>query len=190
MELISIPEAARRLGVSETAVHKAIAEQRISVAERTPKGYARLEWPAVRDEWLANSDTMKRSHVGSRGSPKRADDEGDFLPRSDSPDEGPQPTTGAAKSVPPIGQSRAIKEAYAAKIARLEFEERSKKVISAEEVEKSGRRLAAAIISGLYLIPDRISDELAGMNDAHEIAAFLTKEFDQVVQELRALYGQ
>ena len=190
MELISIPEAARRMGVSETAVHKAIDDGRITVADRTPKGFARLAWPAVRDQWLANSTTQKRSHVGSRGSPRRGEDEGEVLPRSDQDDEAPPVNApGPAKGIPPLAQSLAIKAAYQAKTARLEFEERSKKVVSAEEVEVTGRKLAAAVISGLYTIPDRISDELAGMSDPHEIHTFLIREIDQVVEELRQRYG-
>mgnify|MGYP006933437004 FL=1 len=57
------------------------------------------------------------------------------------------------------------------------------------EVEKQGRTLAAVIISGLYSIPDRISDELAGMSDPHDIQNLLLQEIDRAVNELRKAYA-
>lgn len=60
MELIGIRECGRRLGVSDTAVHKAIRAGRISAPrdeDRDPNnGRPRLRWPLAETEWRANTD--------------------------------------------------------------------------------------------------------------------------------------
>lgn len=148
-ELIGIREAARRLGVSDTAVHKAIKAGRISVAGRTESSKRPLvSWPQAQDDWLANSDTSKRSHVGGTGqSPHRAKYAGTpevTLATSARPDEAPQaeaPATGADNPAtrvsqgPTYAQSRAVREAYQARLAKLEFEQKSGKLVDADEVK-------------------------------------------------------
>lgn len=169
MEQIPIREAARRLGVSDTAVRKAIAAGRVTVVGNTDRGWPLLGWPQARDEWINNSDTQKRSHVGSRGGAQRAEYATSpaevQLPTSSAPDEAPAPAdpppppkqraqtqvqaqaeqdpddepTPPPGRQPPTGpsyaQSRAIREAYQARLAKLEFEQKSGKLISADEVK-------------------------------------------------------
>lgn len=145
-ELISIREAARRLGVSDTAVHKAIKAGRVTVAGRTPTSDRPLvSWPQAQTDWLANSDTSKRSHVGSKGSPRRsADPEPDVkLATSGRPDEAHTPETTPVggdnlprtSAGPSYAQSRAVREAYQARLAKLDFEQKSGKLVDADEVK-------------------------------------------------------
>lgn len=143
-ELIGIREAARRLGVSDTAVHKAIKAGRVTVAGRTESSQRPLvAWPQTQDDWLANSDSSKRSHVGSRGSPKReADPEPEVkLATSNAPQpEQPAPPPASSDSTPGRGapsyaQSRAVREAYQARLAKLDFEQKSGKLVDADEVK-------------------------------------------------------
>lgn len=142
-ELIGIREAARRLGVSDTAVHKAIKAGRVTIAGRTETSNRPLvAWPQVQTDWMANSDTQKRSHVGSKGSPRRAADPAPEVPLavSSRPDEAPAPEVPAdaapAKSAgPSYAQSRAVREAYQARLAKLEFEQKSGKLVDADEVK-------------------------------------------------------
>ena len=61
--------------------------------------------------------------------------------------------------------------------------------VSTADVEKQGRSLAAIVISGMYTIPDRISDELAGMTDANAIQNLLLQEIDRAVEQLRKAYA-
>lgn len=145
-ELISIREAARRLGVSDTAVHKAIKAGRVTVAGRTPTSDRPLvAWPQAQSDWLANSDTQKRSHVGSKGSPRRAADPEPTvkLATSSRPDEAPAPeaaqvggdTLPGRAAGPSYAQSRAVREAYQARLAKLEYEQKSGKLVDADEVK-------------------------------------------------------
>lgn len=90
-ELIPIREAARRLGVSDTAVHKAIKTGRVTVAGKNPSnGRPLLSWPSVMHQWSENSDTSKRSHVGAKGAAGKQDGQVVKLPTSDDMDAGLQ----------------------------------------------------------------------------------------------------
>lgn len=71
----------------------------------------------------------------------------------------------------------------------VKLREAKGELVSAADQEKHGRNLASAVISALYNIPDRISDELAGMSDPHEIHKLLQQEIDRSVQELRKAYA-
>lgn len=131
MEKITVREAARRLGVSDMAVHKAIKAGRVS-AERNEKGKPVMAWPQVEQQWRANSDPMKRSHVGSRGSARRQADEATKFGTSGQGGDagGPPDDVGASTS---YAKARAIREAYMARLAKLEFEERNGKLVDAEQ---------------------------------------------------------
>lgn len=147
-ELISIREAARRLGVSDTAVHKAIKAGRVAVAGKTDSGRPLMDWTDTQRRWLANSDVSKRSHVGSKGSPVRANDPPPRvqLPTSSRMDDGPDaggdlgagltagdgPRSGRG---PGYAQARAAREVFQAKLAKLEYEQKVGKLIDADEVK-------------------------------------------------------
>ena len=187
-ELIGIREAARRLGVSDTAVHKAIKAGRVTIAGRTERSQRPLvAWPQTQADWLANSDTSKRSHVGSRGSPRReADPVPDVkLATSGKPDEAPAPPESAAvggddlpgrSGGPSYAQSRAIREAYQARLAKLEFEERSGRMADVSKVKAEAFKVARTVRDGLLNLPDRIAHELAHETDPAKVHARLSDE--------------
>lgn len=174
-ELIGIREAARRLGVSDTAVHKAIKAGRVTVAGRTEKSDRPLvAWPQVQTDWLANSDTSKRSHVGSKGSPRRAADPEPtvVLPVSARPDEAPAPAPDPVMAEAPVGrqpqgpsyaQSRAVREAYQARLAKLEFEQKSGKLIDADEVKVRWFKMITAAKTRILGIPAACKTRVADL---------------------------
>lgn len=171
-ELIGIREAARRLGVSDTAVHKAIKAGRVTVAGRTEKSDRPLvAWPQVQDDWLANSDTSKRSHVGSKGSPRRDADPVPAvpLPVSARPDEVPLRAPPAAQAeqrqsnAPSYAQSRAVREAYQARLAKLEFEQKSGKLVDADEVKVRWFKLVTAAKTKILGIPAACKTRVADL---------------------------
>jgi hypothetical protein len=137
-ELISIREAARRLGVSDTAVHKAIKTGRVSTASQTHGGRPLMDWADTERRWLANSDVSKRSHVGAQGSPRRAADAPRVsLPTSGRMDEGGDVGDGAPKSGRggAYANARAAREVYQAKLAKLEYEQKTDKLVDADQVK-------------------------------------------------------
>jgi hypothetical protein len=214
MELIGIREAARRLGVSDTAVHKAIRDGRLSAPaeeDRHPDNKRpRLRWPKVQEEWTANAKhPQKRPHTIAGGRPRKDGQPtappADRQPAPPAPREGEvvgylegQPHGGALKRAqdtpPPEGEMTLAQIQRARELTKLEIDQETlKKVrqesVSAAEQEKQGRTLASIVISGMYSIPDRISDELAGMSDPHAIAELLRQQIDSAVSELRRAYA-
>lgn len=190
-ELISIREAARRLGVSDTAVHKAIKAGRVTIAGRTEASQRPLlSWPQAEQDWHANSDGAKRTHVGSRGSPRRAAD-----PEPERPlvvntrmEEAQPPAQDDAparvSAAPSYAQSRAVREAYQARLAKLEFEERSGKVIDADQVKVRAFKLARSARDALLTIPDRLAPILASSTDVQEIHRLLLEDIERTCQQL------
>jgi phage terminase Nu1 subunit (DNA packaging protein) len=77
-----------------------------------------------------------------------------------------------------------VREAYAARLARLEYEERSGKLVSVDVVRveafKAHRRVRDAVLN----IPDRCAPQLASMTDPAEVHAYLLGE---IVEALRML---
>lgn len=147
-ELIGIRECARRLGVSDTAVHKAIKAGRIVVASRTETSKRPLvAWPQAEADWGRNSDSTKRNHIGPTGTSERrtkyaGSDSAPTLPtrakvlsgEADAPEHTSQSTGGAVQG-PSLAQSKALREAYLARIAKLDYDERTGKLVSADEVK-------------------------------------------------------
>jgi len=141
---VSIREAARRLGVSDTAVHKAIKSGRVVLVQESPP---KLDWEDTKIRWQSGSDASKRSHVGSRGSPRRESDAPQVqLPTSSS---GAGPGSGAGGGLGAVdggqdgaspkggsyAQSRAVREAYQARLAKLDYEQRIGRMIDADQVK-------------------------------------------------------
>lgn len=194
-ELITIREAARRLGVSDTAVHKAIKSGRVTVGPVNPNnGRPQLEWPAARDQWLANSDTSKRSHVGPRGGHKTGDEPEVRLPTSDRMDEAPQIAVGrrAAGTGPKSGrdanyaESRADREHYQAELARLDFEERSGLLVSVDQLKADAFKAHRMVRDAILNIPDRCAPHLASLQEPAEVHAYLLEEINEALRKLAA----
>lgn len=189
-ELISIREAARRLGVSDTAVHKAIKAGRVTVAGRTPSSDRPLvEWPQVQGDWLANSDTSKRSHVGSKGSPRRADDPPPQVQLATNTEDDQSPPMDAAPSKPlqggpSLAQSRAVKEAYLARLAKLDYEQKIGKLIEADEVKVRAFKLARNARDAMLTLPDRLAPVLASETDVQAVHRLLLEDIERTCQRI------
>lgn len=209
-ELIGIREAARRLGVSDTAVHKAIKAGRVQVAGRTEKSdRPLLSWPQAQTDWIGNSDVGRRTHVGSQGSPERAKYAGTeppeiILPTASSPVEAHQPASEAAQpsapapdqstqavpagasmpTGPSYAQSRAVREAYQARLAKLEYEHKSGKLVEVDKVKAAAFRTARTVRDGLLNLPDRVAHELAHETDPTKVHLRLSTEIRTVLEAL------
>jgi hypothetical protein len=161
-ERISIRETARRLGVSDTAVHKAIKAGRVAVAGKTDSGRPLMDWEDTERRWKANSDVSKRSHVGPQGSARRAQDAPRVeLPTSSRMDEAPDdggdsiqsgdgPRSGRGAG---YAQARAAREVFQAKLAKLEYEERTGKLVNADEVKVAWYKHITAAKTRIMGIP-------------------------------------
>jgi hypothetical protein len=168
---LSIRAYARQRGVSDTAVHKAIKSGRI-----TPEPDGTINPVKANAAWDRNSDPAQQ-----RKKPTPAP-----VPKNR-----PQPIQPAVQipsppkaAGPDFQTSRAVKETYAAKMAMLDFEERTKGLISTDEVRVSAFNLARRVRDRLQLIPHRLAAVLAAENDADQVEKLLEKEIRKALEEL------
>lgn len=211
MEQITLREYARRKGVSLTAIQKGVASGRITaiVDPATGKSVG-IDWHTQEHAWEANSKHPQKKAIHQAGGRPHKDGTPAAAPAKREPappDEAhvvshleDQPHGGKLlrneKVEPPTppGEMSLAQIQRARELVKLQIDnEKLKEVrglsVSAADQEKHGRSLAAAVISGMYGIPDRISDELAGMSDPHAIHKLLLEQIDQAVSELRRAYG-
>ena len=80
--------------------------------------------------------------------------------------------------------SRAIREAYTARLARLEYEEKVGELISADKVRLQAFNTARRARDLLLAIPDRVAPIVAGITDAQECHRILLEEIHRVCDEL------
>lgn len=195
-DLIPAREFARRIGVSLTAVQKAVREGRIT-AERDEKGHiSGIDWATQESAWFDNSQAGKRRKELSRdaGASETAPSASSTgrhggRPRKDAtsaPDAGPPPAAGGMK-LSEIQRAQALVKLQREK---LKLEEEQKALARVVDVRRDGAALASTVMGGLYSIPDRCANELAGMTDPAKIHQRLVAEIDQAVEQIRKQYGR
>ncbi|OFZ54968.1 MAG: hypothetical protein A2428_03075 [Bdellovibrionales bacterium RIFOXYC1_FULL_54_43] len=81
-------------------------------------------------------------------------------------------------------QARAMREAYRAKEAKLAYEERIGKLVSAERIKTEAFECARMVRDSILNIPNRIAHELAGETDPGKVHALLTVELNKALEEL------
>lgn len=80
--------------------------------------------------------------------------------------------------------SRAVKENYLARMAKLNFERESGQLVSTDEVRLFAADLGATFRGALEILPDRLAAELVPLNDVDEVRALLVEQFEQVLLDL------
>ena len=184
MARLSIRGYARHRGVSHTAVQKALATGRIVAGED-----GRID-PAVADSQWARSTNLAKPRNSVIGVPKKRRTPGapsDPLGTHDSGvGEAPNgaATDDAARLVSSYAGSRAAREAYLARLAKLEFEQRSGKLVDADEVRAQIFALGRRARDSLLGVPDRLAPVLVGQADAAVIHRLLTEELERGLAEL------
>ena len=166
---ISIRAYSRLRGVSDTAVRKAIKSGRIA---KEPDGTID---PAKADiGWERNSDPAQQ-----RKQPKQIHkaQARQIIPVA-------QPPSQNRPTAPDFQTSRAVKETYAAKMAKLDFEERTKGLVKADEVKVEAFNIARRVRDRLLLIPHRMAAVLAAESDADQVEKQLEKELRSSLEEL------
>ena len=164
---LSIRAYAQHRGVSHTAVAKAIKAGRISVE---PDG--KID-PAKADaQWARNTLPSQNLNPGvSKPAPKVATRPVSTVSSGEA--QAPLETRAAA---PDYQTSRAIREAYAARLAKLEFEERTGKLLNADEVKVKHFNLARLLRDRIQQIPRKLAPQI--------VAAVVAQPDQRVVEDL------
>lgn len=161
MEL-SIRAYAKHRGVTEAAVRKAISQGRISKDKN-----GKINPEKADNEWSKNTDPAQIKKITPAEKP-------DYSQNS-----APNNLSG-----PSYQQSRAIKEAYGAKLLRLQFEKESKKLISVDDVKVAAFNAARMTRDRILNIPDRVIPQLVGKTNIFEMKEILKTELVKALEEL------
>ena len=174
-ELISQREYARRRGISNVAVHRAVVSGRIS----TEGG--KID-PAVADrEWSENTDPSKpRNRITGR--PRHARTPGE--PSEPMDFGGPEEHSGGNGTAIGYARARAARELYQAQLAKLELDRQRGLLIRADEVRLGAFNMARKARDQLIALPERVAAILAATQDPAEVQHILEEEIERICQEI------
>ncbi len=165
MEL-SIRAYARHRSVTEAAVRKAIRQGRVSKGKN-----GKINPKTADKEWGQNTDPAQIKAVFTEEKPDYSQNS---IPNS--------------ANGPSYQQSRAIKEAYGAKLLRLQFEKESKKLISIDDVKVSAFNAARMTRDRILNIPDRVIPQLVGKTNIFEMKEILKAELIKALEEISKVH--
>ncbi len=162
---MSIREYARHRGVSHTAVRKALQTGRIHL-----DADGKID-PAQADSSWANN--TRSSVATSRGNAQRVETS-------------PEQTTErqVSSGAPDYNKARAVKEFYAARLAKLEFEEREGKLVNIDEINVQHFNRARRLRDRLLMIPRRLAAQLAAETDTRSVEEALDAAICEALEEL------
>ena len=168
MPVLSLRAYAKHRGVSLTAVQKAIRSGRIAT---TSEGLV--------DSDRADAEWTAKTRPGQRRA-KQAP---------------PPVVREPERSEAPIGggldyfRARAVRENYLARLAKIEFEEKTAKLISRDEVQVAAFTKGRTARDNLLNIPDRLAATMAAESDADKVHQILTAEIRKALDELAGADG-
>jgi hypothetical protein len=189
MNVISLREFARRIGVSLPAVQRAAKPEtgRIEAIRDPATGkITGIDWDTQQHAWSANSKHPQKIPHHRAGGRPRKDGTPTAAPSTPAREIDDAPPSPGGMSMSEIQRAR---ELVKLQIDNEKLKEVRGETIAVSQVKQAGAKLAATIINGLYNIPERCADDIAGMSDPHEIHKLLVREIDATVNELRAQYG-
>lgn len=176
---LSIRAYAQHRGVSHTAVGKAIK------AGRIPQESDGTIDPAKADAaWERNTLPSQNLNATAKPVETRVATTPKVSTAQVSTREVSTPLETTRATAPDYQTSRAIREAYAARLAKLEYEERTGKLISAEDVSVRTFNLARRMRDRMLTLPRRLCAAFAAEQDARTIEQHMEDEIRQALEEL------
>jgi pyruvate/2-oxoglutarate dehydrogenase complex dihydrolipoamide acyltransferase (E2) component len=170
MPLSSLRAYAKHRGVSLAAVEKAIHSGRI-----TPTVGGLIDSDRAAAEWDAKTRPGQRRARAAPAQPRETAEAPAAVPR-----ESPE----AASSGLDYFRARAIRESYLARLAKIEFEERTAKLVSRDEVQVAAFTNGRTVRDNLLNIPDRLAATLAAETDVDRVHDLLSVEIRRALEEL------
>jgi hypothetical protein len=169
MPVLSLRGYAKHRGVSLTAVQKAIHSGRIAT---TSEGL--IDSDRADAEWTAKTRPGQRR---AKQAPPAA------VVRE--PERSEVPIGGGLDYF----RARAVRENYLARLAKIEFEEKTAKLISRDEVQVAAFTKGRTARDNLLNIPGRLAATLAAESDADKAHQILTAEIRKALDELAGADG-
>lgn len=177
----SIRELARRVGVSDVAIGKARANGRLP---ESLFGVRESGRPYVRD--LDAAAQVVRSILSPQGSPgqPRADKVRERHAAEAPPPAPAQEEAPIAVSPGAYQKARAMREAYAAKLAQLDYQQKMGQLVSKDEMKAGLFTAGRQLRDSLTQLPTRLAPQLASETDQHVIQMMLAQEINDALKEL------
>ena len=205
MEIISLRQFAERIGVSLTAVQKGEKNGRIKAIRDSKTGkITGIDWETQSAAWEANSKAPQRRPHNPAGGRPRLDGKPVAAPKTGHGANErleDQPHGGALKrkskedghqnhnDLSTLAGVQRARELVKLQTDSLKLQQMRGELVAKSEQQKLGHELGSSLISDLYNLPERLSDELAGMGDPNAIHALMTKEIDNMVRQIRSKLG-
>lgn len=150
-------EYAKHRGVSQVAVLKAIKTGRIT---KEPDGS--IDPDKADEEWRQNTDISRNPDKA------RATRAGEPAPMQSGPD---------------YTVSRAVREAYTARLAKLEYEEKVGTLVKADDVKLTWFNTLRIIRDRVLQLPDRMAATIAAETDVNKIKADMGAELRRILDD-------
>lgn len=169
---ITLTAYAKSKGVSVEAVSKAVRVGRLAKSVVFDAKNRPRVVPALADqEWVANTDSAQQRVPAVP--PPRPDPEPEQAPARDEP------------KTATFQQARTLREAYMARLAKLEFDEKSGLLVKADAVKNEAFRVARIVRDNILNIPDRVAAELANETNQFKIHQRLTEELRRALEDMK-----
>lgn len=190
-ETISLREYGRRVGVSDTAVRKAIkAGKIVNGVVRDGNGSAIGINPEVANaEWSKNYDPNYQRET-----------RGGSMPFAEASKPEPRPKTPPPSASDPLpdekteaGSLAAIKRAqavYKLKQAKLDYEKASGRLVDKDMVFRSLYSAGQEMRTALQSVPDRCIDEILAATNRNEAHTILYEEITKTLERLVEIYNR
>ena len=177
---MSIRAYAQHRGVSHEAVRKAIAAGRIhkEADGSIDPAKADAQW----QQHTRPAPLPSEKNVATRVATPVATSRPSTAP--------PTPSAGDEARGVDYHKARAVRETYAARLAKLEFEERSDKLVSKDEVDAKVFTLARQLRDRMQQIPNKVAPEIVALvvdkPDVRGVADLIDRAIHQALEELVA----
>lgn len=183
MSEMTIDQYAAHRGVHKRAVSTALSAGRIS---RNERGWIDSE-QADRD-WAANTNMRQSAAHKVNTTLGMALRKAQRPPRNSSPSgpgvPGPAPVVEMSSEMQQLATARAVREKYAALLAKIEYEERVGKLIDKDGVVTAAHSMHKVLRDSLLVIPDRIAAQLAAETDAAAVHQMLETELRNTLEQV------
>ncbi len=130
----------------------------------------------VKSKMYDYNDVVKaivKAGIGNPPKPKGEPDIDDFKSEEDYI----KHLTDRMKKKPTLTDANIIKTIFAGKREQLKYEEEMDLLVSRADVESKAFNVSRSIRDKIFTIPERLSSELASMDDPHAVKELLYKEF-------------
>lgn len=153
---MNLSEYARHRGVTHQAVMRALKEGRI-----TKEADGSIDPDKADEQWEANTDFSRNPDKARRTVKGEA----------------------TASSGPDYNVSRAVREAYTARLAKLEYEEKTGTLVKADEVKLRWFNTLRIVRDRILQTPDRLAATFAAETDAVKIKIEMDAELRRILDD-------